>query len=335
MVEAVKHGSDNPPSVTERDALSPFLPRSAPSANESPDRIIERTREAIEAARAGGNPIAEAAASSDLCVMLREAGRLNEAIEAGYLALELSNRENAFSEKTQALLALSGCYLHIGNPRTAFSYLAEAESTARRYGSRDEIAEVLLSQSASFGRVRNPEKALEYALLVKGEFGNDLSDIRRSSMCNNIAASLNDLGRYAESLPYVDEGLASLTDPGQELSRAFLLGNKAVALSHAGEIDSVLAIVRQVEELAERHGRQILVAGLMEELGVSYFKLGHSEQARVCLERAKAVAESLSLKNIVRTVCKHLAQVYEELGLPEEAGRDAQDCLDYRRGVVK
>jgi signal transduction histidine kinase/CheY-like chemotaxis protein len=327
MIQPNTEETMKPAWLEDQEALEAMVQRLTRGHGETTDRIIATMREAIALSQLHENELAEASLQRGLCVLLREVGQLTEAIEVGAQAVETFRRHGAFSEKTRALIELAGCHLHLGDATLAFAHLGEAEATAREHGLRKNLGEVLLSQSASYGRVRNPDKALEYALLVDREFAEDLPLAARVSALNNIAGSLNDLGRYDEALPHAEKGLALLKDTPEELGRAFLLANKAVALSRNGDLGEVLAIVEQVEEVANRYGRQVLVAGLMEELGVSYLTSGRPSQALVCLKRAKEAAQSLSLQNIVRTTSKHLAAAYEEMGEADKANAELKVAL--------
>lgn len=287
--------------------------------DESGEDALNRVEASLKLAVEFDAPVAVAEISRMRSELLRNLGALVRSVAAAEYALETSRRVDDAHQIVRSLITLAICRLHLGNPAEAFALLAEAEGIARQRGSRADVAEVLTSISSSHGRMRAAEKALEYSLLVEQEFLDILNDREKSSLYNNLAASCNDLGRYADALPYVEAGLRCLGDVPDEVRRAFLQANHAVALSRTSRVEEVAQIVREVEEIAERKGHQLLVAGMMEELGVSFLTDGQAHQAIPYLLRAKELAQKLSLQTILRTAGQHLAQAYEETGQMERA----------------
>ncbi|CAN5451725.1 hypothetical protein BH11ARM2_BH11ARM2_29530 [soil metagenome] len=315
--------------VENEEAFEAFVAGLMPPEGEDRASFISSAERAVLIARAHGHRRAEAAFQRTLCQLLRESGRLDEATVAGQIAVELADA----SQKVPALLALAGCYVHLGDP-AGFALLAEAESVARAQNSRALVGEVLVAFSASYGRVRNAEKAIAQSLVVEREYMDVLSPELRSKVYNSLAGGHNDLGRYEEALPFVEKGLAALEGVRSELPRAFLYANRAVAFTRSRPIEDVLADVDRVEEIARRIQKPLLVAGLMEELGFSYLDSGRLEDAVICLRRAKEIGQSLSLHRLVRTVCKHLSRAYEEAGQPDMALEEMRIALRMTEGSL-
>lgn len=92
---------------------------------ESRGPFIERAFAKGEVARASGHRRAEADVQVALCQMLREEGRLSEAISAGQAAVDLAEPD----QKIAALLVSAASHIHPGDP-VGFALLAEAERTA-------------------------------------------------------------------------------------------------------------------------------------------------------------------------------------------------------------
>lgn len=314
--------------LTDRAELDRFLLSIRPREGDTPESFDDRVREALDKARLWGGPRGEATLANGICVLYREIGRLPEALEVGHDAVEVCNAEGLPTEKTRLLCNLAFCYIHLGDPTKAFALLTEAESLARSHGTGALVGEVLNATSSCYGRIRAADKALEYARLAERDYGDQVPPLLAASMRNNMAASLNDLGRYDEALAPIERGLEILRGSPDELSRAYLLANKAVAFSQSRDLEQVLEIVAEVEEIATRHGHLVIVAGLMEELGVSYAKSDRVQQAITCLERAKEIAQSLGLRSILRTVCKHLARAFQKVGQSDLAARELWIALE-------
>ncbi len=294
--------------------LKSFLSRLALEGHLLSINSVEKANAALDAAKHHGDEAAEAAIQRILCRLLRNSGQLAEAVSAGQSALVICDRLDDLVEKIRVLVNLASCYVHSGDPASAFACLAEAEGVARGYGVRELEAEVLIALGATYGRIRSPGKALEYSLTVEREYGDILTADKLAKTLNNISGSLNDLGRYSEAIPYVDRGLLLLGPDPDSLSRAFLLANKAVAQSHSLPYQAISPIIVEVERIAATHARPEIVAGLMEELGGSFLALGNSEQGIACLERALDIGDSIGLRSLLSTVSKRLARAYEEAG---------------------
>ncbi len=284
--------------------------------------------QALIAAQESKNEIAEAVLRRGLCEWLQESGKLIEAIDYGQIALEIFDKHSAFVEKTRVLLSLAGCRIHIGDQAGAFAHLAEAESIARTYGPRSQLAQVLVSMGAYYGRVKAAEKSLEYSLLVEEEFSDTLQTAKRINILNNIGGSLNDLQRFDEALPYIEKGLQLVDQIDDLLPKAFLLGNKAVVLSRAKKIQEITDNIGQVEAISQRTGKPFVYVALMEELGVSYLSTGYLDDAIECLIQGKRLAEQYSFRTQLRNSSKHLARAYELSGEPQKALKELHDALE-------
>lgn len=318
---------ERPEWLDDPSELERFVQGLAPPHGEIQDVSIENARTAIELARRHGNELAEATILRGLCEILREIGRLPDALEAGRQSLEICDRRAAFDQKTKVLVSLAGCHIHIGDHAGAFALLTEAESIANMHCGRERISEVLLAHGAYHGRVKAADKALEYALRVETEFADTLSVARRVNLLNNIAGSLNDLRRYVDSISYIEQGLELAKQIPDELPRAFLLGNKAVVLSQDSSLEGIAKIVKEVQEIASRVGRPFVHAALMEELGLSYLEQGKLDESIECLVRAKDQGQLYSFRSLVRNVCKHLSEAYESVGEHQLAVAELRTAL--------
>jgi len=294
--------------------LQVWIAANAPQEGETSEAFLAKLSDAIQEGRREGDLRVVAILQRHRCRLFADCGMLSEALDAGTEAHDICIRLQMDCELSRVNIAMATAYLGVGDPATAFSKLAEAEAVAMQHCTRGEVAEVLLAFGATYGRVRDAQRAYDYSVRVVSDYSDVLDARRLANALNNVSASLNDLGRYAEALPYAEKGLHLLGPEAEYSHRALLLGNKAVALSHSEVDDEVRPIVDEVEAIATKSGRFFLIAGLMEELGVSYASSNRLEKALMCLERSRAVATEYALPNILRTVCKHLSAAYEKTG---------------------
>ena len=251
---------------------------------------------------------------TQLCLLYRELGRVGEALEAGNSARMTASRIGDTGTLIRALTHLAGCEMQVGDPVKAFSFLSEAETLARQNNIPPQIAEVMISYGAYYGWLRSPQKSLEYMQIAERDYADLLSPIRRTMMLNNISGALNDLERYSEALPYCEAGLKILESHPDAEARAFLLANRTVALSPTISSEQAFAMLAEVEEYVLRTGRLMILAGVLEELGVSFLNCSRFEDSLRCFERSLKIAKQGDHRPIIRTVSKHLARGYRRTG---------------------
>lgn len=327
MDQTVLQITESPDWLHDPEALKKFtLGLTSGEAGPNADTII-RAQSALAIAQSSKHQVAEAALHRAICLLYRDAGQLPEAIFAGQAALDIYDRIDALAEKILILITLAACYLHIGDPANGFACLAESEVLARNNGVRTLVARVLMAYGASYGQVHSPAKALEYSLQVEREYRDVLSVSQLANTLNNIAGSLNELGRYGEAEDFIERGLALLCEHPSDLARAFLLGNKAVVRSQSVGLEEISPILDEVEAISLRTARLDIVASVMEELGIGFLKAGRLKDSVICLERSKTLAVSLKLRSLIGTVSKHLSTAYEQLGQFEKANGELKDAL--------
>lgn len=311
--------------IDEREAALAFTLRFKLPDGQDPDATIKQALEAIEIARSFSDEIAEASIQCGLSRILRDVGRMTEAFDAINSAFEICKRLDLKVEMVYVLIDLGHSFVLLGDPATGLGHLTEAELLARAHGSRMDQAEVYIALTWAYDGTNSHDQALKYALLLEGEYWEVLPQRRKVAVLNNIASTLINLGRHDEAATYVEKGLDLLGRASEDILKAFLLGNKAVILIKSLEYAAVDALVEEIQSIATKCGREMLMAGTMEELGVSYLEIGNIDRAVTCLERSKTVAAQFSMHHILRTVPKHLANAYEQKG---QFGRAIQELTE-------
>lgn len=288
---------------------------------------IRRGYEAIEIARSFNDEIAEASILTGLCRVFRETGRLTESLESGRRALEICNRNNARLESIEVLVNIGHHHLQISDSPGAFGYFAEAEALAKSVGTRRDRAEVLISLSVAHATVQAPEKAMEVLLTLEREYVDVLPPVRQISIFNNIASALIDLNRHSEAPPYLKKGLDLLEQDPNDYARAYLLGNQAVVMSKIADHSVVKEIVAEIQSIAMKTGREMLLAGMMQELGSSYLNDRNYDLAINYLEWGKNVAIKCRMQHVVKTAHKELARAYTQTAQLEKANLELQSVI--------
>ena len=320
--EAIRVGWVDEREATPGYSLTFRLPEGAEA-----ELSIRQGYEAIALAQSFGDDIAEASILCGLCRVFRETGRLSESLESGRRALELCTKHNARLESIEVLVNIGHHHLQIGDSPGAFGYFAEAEALANTIGTRRDRAEVLISLSVAHATVQAPGKAMEVLLQLEREYVDVLPPVRQISIFNNIASALIDLNRHSEAPPYIERGLSLLEQDKNDYARAYLLGNQAVVMSKIADHAVVQEIVAEIQRISTITGREMLLAGMMQELGSSYLNDGKFELAINYLQWGKRVAIKCRMQHVVKTTHKELARAYTQTGEIEKANLELQGVI--------
>jgi len=316
--------------------LERLLASLAHTAGESVDSGENLILEALEQAIECGDLRAQASLRRMLIFLYRDSRRTQEGIEQAHLTLDICDRLGIIHEMTRALVGLGSCLIDLGDPVAAFSYFAEAEANARDRGAPRDVAEALLGIGASYGRLRMAEEALAHSQRVAEEYADAIPPDRLVTVLNNVGASLNDLGRYSEALPYLDRGIELQQKLHPDSPMPFLIANRAVAISHTASLEEVFSIVEEVDAITLKSGKdRRLIPTVMEELGVAYLQAQHTERAIACLQRAKILAEVSGAINVSRTVGRHLARAYKIVGDMEKAFEELESAYATLEGTIR
>jgi len=288
---------------------------------------VVKARNAIDIAQRLGDGIAEASIRCGLSRLFRDTGHVMDAITELETALQICVALNARLESAYVQLNYGLTLVQIGDPHSGFRRLAEAEHLAQMCGSAGDLAEVHIAYSAAYGGLRDPTNCLKYLRQVESEVWDLLSDARKLVVINNTSYCLNELGRFAEALHYIDKGLDVATGPDSELARGILLANKAVALTRFDRDDEVQEIVEVTKELIAKFGRMRFLADMMEEIGASYLSQGKLAAATSYLAKAQEYALAFSPTYKRTSIAQELSSAFEMQGLKDEAIAQLKNAL--------
>jgi signal transduction histidine kinase/ActR/RegA family two-component response regulator len=313
---------------------NPLLPawlQSAESMDRHLDQIAELDGEdhveairllqaALVDARAHGNRLAEGRVLKDLIRPYREQGDTFSAIESATLAISICDEIDDPRLKVLSQCAISQCLAHMDDLPGALRFTADAAKIASEHDFKRELAEVLLTEgycySITFG---HSETALDRLVEVEENYSVYLTPKRRLSLLNNLSSAFNDLHRYEESMEYIRRGKEQLAEGNHEDVRPFFIGNESVAMTPTHAFEDVMQVAAEAERLFQRIGRSIYVPLTFSELGHAYYHQDRMEDARICLERGKALSMSTASRPFLKMICRCLASVYKRLGWYKES----------------
>lgn len=325
-----------PPWVGNSQELERFVELLRHTPWESVDAAEIAIQEPLRIASEYGDYLALSSLHRVLVYLLRDAQRTLEAIEHGNLSLQICEHSKLHQEKTRVLIALSGCFVELGDPTRAFDILTEAETTARDHGQELDIAEVLLAKGACFGRLRMSKDALYYSQSVVNEFADILPPQRLVTVLSNLSGCLNDLGRYDEALPHIERALRIHSEITSDHPHAILLANQAVALSLRAPLHDVIKIIDELDRHLKKAGREpTMIPSVLDELAVVYLNNDRIDHAIECLQRAKPLAEATGNPNSLRSIYRNLARSYTKKGLFEEAAQELETAYSVLEGTLR
>ncbi len=316
------------------------LARHVDDLRHSSNRGFEETEHqilhSISLAETFGSAHAEAALRRTLLILYRDTQRIIEAIDQGNIALEISDAHDLQHEKIEILIGMSGCMIEAADPTRAFDLLTQAEQLARAEGSRSDMAAVLIAKGTAYGRLRISDESVNCNKVLIEDYEDALPPRRKITVLGNLAAGLNDLGRFEEAIHYLDQGISLQDGLGDRLGNPFLLASQAIAISQTSSLDTVLHLVDQIQEICDFSGREpTLIPSLLEELGGVYLRTGHPAEAVACLNLAKQKCEPIGNLNVLRHVSKLLGSAYQALGQFEQAAAEYENAYSILEAVLK
>jgi DNA-binding SARP family transcriptional activator/tetratricopeptide (TPR) repeat protein len=194
-----------------------------------------------------------------------------------------------------------------------------AVRVAQHAGNRSMAARTLRSLGRTYGRLRQYEKAHEYATVAL-ELYRDLGDVAgQAHALGAIAETLEFEGRYREAL--------AIAQQSHELYR--MVGNpigEAQALNNIGFLHALLGEYEQTIDASERAIALFVAAGdragqsaAYDSLGFAYHNLGRYDDAIACYRQALDALAETGFRYFAGITLNHLGDTYDVAGDRAEA----------------
>ncbi|MGH9308752.1 MAG: tetratricopeptide repeat protein, partial [Vicinamibacterales bacterium] len=279
-------------------------------------QALTLTERALELETSESNPVEQAdlrLLRGEILLLLRQRDKatpvVNEALPATapFAALRAKQQclkghlqvlDNRLDEARVTLAQAEKLADAAGDPHVAFSARGLRGQALLRLQRWDEGEEALAELAADAERVGD--------------------DYHHAIALINLGMSRRVRDRFDAAVPYFEQA-ASLQGVPPRL-RALALTNAGVSYSRLGDYDRAIGMQARAVEVHKASAPVFLVQAL-GELGTSYYLKGDTKQAIENLKRALEVASEAKLSRDAELWAAHLAVVYTQLGMWDEAER--------------
>jgi DNA-binding SARP family transcriptional activator len=178
------------------------------------------------------------------------------------------------------------------------------------------------------GRLEEGIAAATQALDLAVELGDRRGEAKDTGLLGLLLATL---GRFGEALPRLERSIALKQKLGAVRAEAESLTNLSSLYEQWGRCAEAVEAARAAVELNHRLGARENEIVALSDLAVASLGLGDVEQARACLERARAIIGDVGSPGDVALVLALSATVCQELDQPEQAAAFAERALTLGR----
>ncbi|HWD41886.1 MAG TPA: response regulator [Fimbriimonas sp.] len=219
----------------------------------------------------------------------------------------------------RALNVLGLCQGEAGDRNLAIDELAIAYQLAEENSLWQDVTLTGVNLGYLYSAHGQLEKAIEHYAVILEKYEEHCDESIYLLLLNNMAGGLNELGRFAEALPYLELALQKVNREADPYTFALLLGHQAVIFASQGKDDPALDMLRDAQEALRASHHEFLLPRPICDVGATYLHLKRPEMALPILTKAQTVSENLDGTPFLRRICDLRAKAFEALGMFEEA----------------
>ncbi|MEZ5465297.1 MAG: ATP-binding protein [Lysobacteraceae bacterium] len=273
-------------------------------------RAESLSRQALQAARAGGNVAAESLANVNLGRISRSRGDYGQAVEAFGEARRLS--ESVDDRRGLARLAADFAILY--SVTGLFDEaLVEAERARALFAALGDHA----AESSVLTTLGNIHASLGNTALARDSYGKALAMKRANGIEKGIGIAINNLadlelesGNTEIALARIDEAMAMHDTAGDDLSLGFAESNRSQGLARLGRYD-------------EARRAALRAAAIGERIGVVRLRAAAERSLAEALRLEAADATPATARSLLDRAAQRLATARELLADTDDEGRRA------------
>jgi len=196
---------------------------------------------------------------------------------------------------------------------------ALAISKARRTHSHHALDSLRINMAELYGIQGQYQRALAiYDEVIPSQRGTE-AKVHLAHALVGRGFELKRLGRFADALEALEEGLALRRARGQaEGEMRALFGLSGVCM-RMGRVDRAIRYGQQALEIAEQLKGDLIVGRALSDLGSIYASAGRNAEAFEYLKKGRERAQTLRNPGLLQLTASNLGCVLSNLGRPEEA----------------
>ena len=297
------------------------------------EAALAKLEDAVEAARARGEPRLVARALNRLCALRLRQGE-NEHVEAlSKEALEAARLADDGASESEAIFNLGSLQYSFGRMREAMKFFETSSEAARRAKdpTLEARAELYIGHTAVMMEERTrAESALERAKALSREQGDGPGEAEATRVLGQLHSRL---GENQKALEYFEEASALLkpsSDPATEATLANAIGQLYFDM---GEIEAALSHYLRALELNRTHPFRRREAATLLEVGRSYLELGRHEEALSHFEQSLAIYRELGNPRLEADVLTAMGRLRATQGDDEAALRSFEQAIELKTSV--
>ncbi|MDZ4836005.1 MAG: CHAT domain-containing tetratricopeptide repeat protein [Candidatus Melainabacteria bacterium] len=292
-------------------------------------------REAIALAHANGDAAIEGNAKLILGELLRDAGKLEPAIEQFLDAYDIACEIREPASAELALGNLGRLYLSRGWAEQACTCFLEA--LHQRDETRDKAA-LLGSLGLCWAELGKFDQSIMYyrTAYMEAEF---VEDPQTMSVCRGSEGNtLFEIGSFKEALNCYEEALALSEQAEDPRRQGIWLGNLGTTWLKLGDADKALAFCTRAEEMARSNEDAQSQAAHLDSIGDCYVEKNDLEKAKEYYNQALVLSEQIEDRLGKRIYLANLGKLSEQIGQLQPAFgylARAVDLFDEQRANIK
>jgi DNA-binding SARP family transcriptional activator/Tfp pilus assembly protein PilF len=294
-------------------------------------RAIEHYRQALKLNRRIGWVDGQAATLGSLAGVYWRSGRLQEAADHLARALTLYRRTGQLAGQATALGNLGTVFLDRGPLALAVEHLGEALELFRKTRSRMGEAIYLGDLGEAYHSLGRLDVAVEY-LTQALTLHRHTGDLGgEADTLRCLAAVHNDAGRHAQALELLDAALTIARKTGERRFEADALNTLASVHQRLGRHREAFEHYQQARSLGGETENLRSEAVALIGQATAHQCLGHPEQASACALRALALTRRAGLRLLEGDGLTVLAAIHLQREQPDRAAQVAMQALGLHR----
>ena len=254
---------------------------------------LDTHKRAISAARADGNPRAEADIQTHLGVAYRRLGRYSEAVKLQEQALARYREAGDTAGEMEALTDLGIAFRRLGRYREAVEYQWQAVQLHEKLGDSHGEGHILTNLGIVYERLGNYQRALDChrrALALARQTGDHSSE---SLTLTNMGIVFGRMGRYDAAIDRHRKALEMAEASGDRHVEGHTLNNLAVAYERTGRLELALDHHDRALVLLRRTGSRGDECEALIDYARTLGVAGRNAAASKYCEQALAVARQI------------------------------------------
>ncbi len=304
--------------LTDDRALEELLDHLVDYRNVDLDKAIDEINSLRDLAAAHNHQVARGAFCILLAGCYRWASNPGEALRAANEAVLIFRDSKDHTRYVRALNALAMSECDLEDPE-ALDHLLLAIHLAEEHNLPRDLAFTYINLGYLYSRRGQTEQAIVEYQRVLSDFVEHCSKHSYVRIQNNLAGALNNLGRYDEAMPYVEEGLRNSSHAQDSSLIGHLLVNKAMVLAWRGQDREAEDLVAKAVEIYIETSHHRYLPLPASDLGAVDLHAERFNQSILWLLRAKECSSSLEGEPFLPEILKNLAKAYRGIGNLDEA----------------